>query len=288
MYTIGQFASFGHVSARRLRHYDAIGLLQPAYVDERTGYRLYTEEQLPVLLRIALLRDLGCSLTEVGRVIRARDVEAATRRALRQRQRELEEAVASDISQLRQVEEYLQSSGMERAGEVAYKSVAPVAVYAAHGVAREGEGVSATIAEVLPTLRAALDAAGAGYADPTVFWYEPIGEAGDIRVWLSWTAVGEPVAGEGYEIVHLPAIERAASLMHRGPMSEIAQSWRRLAEVVAADGEEFEGLTREVCVAWQGLPGSDWLTEIQQPVAASRRPGRASHSESVRVMTEGS
>ncbi|MDX6279505.1 MAG: hypothetical protein QOH03_576, partial [Kribbellaceae bacterium] len=30
MFTIGDFAAFGRVSARMLRHYDAIGLLRPA------------------------------------------------------------------------------------------------------------------------------------------------------------------------------------------------------------------------------------------------------------------
>jgi hypothetical protein len=33
MFTIGDFARLGRVSVRMLRHYDAIGLLRPAYVD---------------------------------------------------------------------------------------------------------------------------------------------------------------------------------------------------------------------------------------------------------------
>ncbi len=41
MLSIGHFARHGRVSVRMLRHYDAIGLLQPAYVDRVTGYRSY-------------------------------------------------------------------------------------------------------------------------------------------------------------------------------------------------------------------------------------------------------
>ncbi|WP_447946891.1 MerR family DNA-binding transcriptional regulator [Microbacterium lacticum] len=62
MYTIGEFAAFGHVSARMLRHYDAIGLLRPADVDERSGYRRYAPEQIGDLVRIvegARQRDPG-------------------------------------------------------------------------------------------------------------------------------------------------------------------------------------------------------------------------------------
>jgi hypothetical protein len=41
MLSIGDFARHGRVSVRMLRHYDAIGLLQPAYFDQVTGYRSY-------------------------------------------------------------------------------------------------------------------------------------------------------------------------------------------------------------------------------------------------------
>ena len=62
MYTIGEFAAIGRVSVRMLRHYDAIGLLPPEHVDERTGYRYYADRQLGSLLRIVGLRDVGCGL----------------------------------------------------------------------------------------------------------------------------------------------------------------------------------------------------------------------------------
>jgi DNA-binding transcriptional MerR regulator len=41
MYSIGEFARHGRVSVRMLRHYDAIGLLEPVCVDSVTGYRFY-------------------------------------------------------------------------------------------------------------------------------------------------------------------------------------------------------------------------------------------------------
>ena len=46
MFTIGDFARHGRVSARMLRHYDAIGLLRPAHTDPYSGYRYYTAAQL--------------------------------------------------------------------------------------------------------------------------------------------------------------------------------------------------------------------------------------------------
>ena len=55
MFSIGDFASHGRVSVRMLRHYDAIGLLRPAYVDPATGYRSYRAGQLGRLNRVVAL-----------------------------------------------------------------------------------------------------------------------------------------------------------------------------------------------------------------------------------------
>jgi len=79
MYTIGEFAAFGRVSVRMLRHYDAIGLLAPAFVDPQTGYRHYDDPQLVTLLRIVELRRLGCSLDDAAEVIGATDSADALR-----------------------------------------------------------------------------------------------------------------------------------------------------------------------------------------------------------------
>jgi len=37
MFAIGQFAQIAKVSVRALRHYDEVGLLRPAVVDEHIG-----------------------------------------------------------------------------------------------------------------------------------------------------------------------------------------------------------------------------------------------------------
>ena len=50
MYTIGAFSKLSHVSARMLRHYDAIGLLRPPMDGHR--YRYYDEDQLSTLIQI--------------------------------------------------------------------------------------------------------------------------------------------------------------------------------------------------------------------------------------------
>jgi len=69
MFTVGRFADLSGVSAKRLRHYDEIGLFRPAWVDPSNGYRYYVAGQLPELRRIAALRDLGVPLPRIQRIV---------------------------------------------------------------------------------------------------------------------------------------------------------------------------------------------------------------------------
>ena len=69
MYRIGEFSRIGRVTIETLRHYDAIGLLKPAQVDQFTGHRFYTANQLVLLNRILALKEVGLSLDEIGRIL---------------------------------------------------------------------------------------------------------------------------------------------------------------------------------------------------------------------------
>jgi len=80
-YQIGEFAELGGVSAKTLRFYDEIGLLRPASVDPRTGYRHYLPQQLEELASILALKNLGVSLAKL-RELTARKATVADRRSI--------------------------------------------------------------------------------------------------------------------------------------------------------------------------------------------------------------
>ena len=67
--TIGQFARASGLTAKALRHYDAVGLLQPAVVEPGTGYRRYQVGQVPAAVLIRRLRDLELPVAEVRRLL---------------------------------------------------------------------------------------------------------------------------------------------------------------------------------------------------------------------------
>lgn len=80
-YQIGEFAELSGVSAKTLRFYHEIGVLRPASVDPRTGYRWYLPQQLEDLASILALKNLGVSLAQV-RQLTAKKGSATDRRAI--------------------------------------------------------------------------------------------------------------------------------------------------------------------------------------------------------------
>lgn len=62
---IGEFSQMMQVTVKTLRHYEQKGLLLPDEVDEWTGYRYYSIEQMQTLKSIRDLQSLGFSLDEI-------------------------------------------------------------------------------------------------------------------------------------------------------------------------------------------------------------------------------
>jgi serine/threonine protein phosphatase PrpC/DNA-binding transcriptional MerR regulator len=66
--TIGEFARASRLSPKALRLYDSLGLLRPARVDEWTGYRYYSPDQLDQARLVAWLRRLDMPLAKIKEI----------------------------------------------------------------------------------------------------------------------------------------------------------------------------------------------------------------------------
>jgi DNA-binding transcriptional MerR regulator len=73
-YTVNELASLAGVSVRTLHHYDAIGLLKPAFTGGNR-YRFYGEAELLRLQQILIHRELGLTLSEIGPLLDAPDYD---------------------------------------------------------------------------------------------------------------------------------------------------------------------------------------------------------------------
>jgi DNA-binding transcriptional MerR regulator len=74
-WSIAEVARMSGVTARTLRHYDAVGLLRPSRVDPG-GRRYYGQRELLRLQRILLLRELGLGLAAIAEALAADAADA--------------------------------------------------------------------------------------------------------------------------------------------------------------------------------------------------------------------
>lgn len=69
MLRIGEFSVLSQISIYMLRHYSEIGLLIPERTDPFTGYRYYSENQLPIANKIRSLKNMGLSLSLIKEIL---------------------------------------------------------------------------------------------------------------------------------------------------------------------------------------------------------------------------
>ncbi|WP_406138991.1 MerR family transcriptional regulator [Streptomyces anulatus] len=273
MFTIGDFARYGRVSPRMLRHYDAIGLLTPDRTDPATGYRLYGAAQLARLNRIIALKDLGFTLQQVGAVLDERVGPEELRGMLRLRRAELAEAVAAASARLTRVEARLrsiESEGHMPADDVVIKTVPAVRVAELTGRAAsyQPQDIGPVIGPLYDRLLPLLEGAGLRPTGPGIARYEDAPGGGGAIVVHAGVTVSAPVGPVGdteVRVVELPPFE-AATIVHRGAMDDVLSTTHTLARWLDANGYRSTGYSREVNLECPPDQGS-WVTELQEPVA---------------------
>ncbi|UYM07570.1 MerR family transcriptional regulator [Solicola gregarius] len=268
MLSIGAFAQIGQVTHRMLRHWDRAGLLDPAYVDEFTGYRSYDPSQLDRLHRIVALRQLGLNLDDIG-VFLADGVDTERLSAmLRVRRAEVEREHAIASARLVDVERRLRLIEQESpmSVEIVEKSLPAVRLAGGTAVVSEQPEVAGVVGPLFDRI-AGVIGSECGSLETPIAQYD-VGEDG-LRIVVGYEYDGEP--RPGIEIVELPAVERAACGVHLGTMDRIAQSWQAIHAEILARGLTPNGPFRELYV--RATPPDDqsgWVTELQQPVDAAR------------------
>ncbi|WP_059005794.1 MerR family transcriptional regulator [Streptomyces specialis] len=272
MFTIGDFAWHGRVSVRMLRHYDAIGLLRPARTDPRTGYRWYEAAQLTRLNRVVALRDLGFTLQQVAVLLDEQVSAEELNGMLRLRRAELADRVAADTRRLAGVAARLRM--IEREGrmpteEVVLKNVPAVRVAELTGIAAKdtNEDIGPVIEPLYDELERRLAAAGVAPTGPALAYYEPVPDGEGVVVHAALPVAVEPDETYGFAVVDLPALESAATVVHHGPMDHIVSSLQAIARWTETNGYRSLGMAREVYLECPGEDQTDWVTELQEPVA---------------------
>jgi DNA-binding transcriptional MerR regulator len=240
---IGRFARLTELTVKALRHYAEIGLLEPARVDEATGYRYYALEQARRADAIRRLRELELPLEDVRRVL---DGEPGVLEEHRDRLAERIGALSAHVAELGRIvdgEEELvpEETQVSVRFELHIEDVAEVRLLA---VSREApqEELQAVVAQAIEDLKG-LGVTPSG--PPVCVMSAPDGD-GVSRLTIG-LPTDAPATPPGEEVV-LPAT-RALVFKHTGPRELLPRSYRLLETVVAENDLGTTGDAREVYAA---------------------------------------
>lgn len=259
MLNIGDFARFAGVSARMLRHYDALGLLVPTSVDEFTGYRRYDESLLPRAHRLVALRELGFSLEQIGSLLDG-DLPAL-QAALITRRAELAGQIEADRRRLDEVERRLRlMEGHSMELTFTRKDLPELQVSQITGHVAEQPEVGPVISGYFARLIAASNRPDAC----DVAWYSMTDDG------IEFAACGPAgVAGDGIEQATLQPAADAVVTTYDGPIDGIGEAWQAVGAHLAEQGLEPADRCREVYRTVPSDPADTdarWVIELQQPV----------------------
>jgi len=255
---------------KMLRRYHELGLLVPAAVDERSGYRGYSIAQLADAQIIRRLRFLDVPLGDVGRVLAARDpqVTAAVlgehRGRMKQRLDETERIVNDLQLLLDEPADLHQVLVHERR-----QQPEPLVTMAFRGPALE---IPPFLDQAYERIEGHIRRHGHGPVGPAGAWYgDGQGIDHDDLAMVAWMAADGPVPGDesaGIDHAELPATRLAVAL-HVGPYDDMTDAYGALGAWVTEHGRTVTGPLQELYLLGPDTTDdpSMWRTEVGWPVS---------------------
>lgn len=275
MFRIGEFSKIAQVSVSQLRYYDEIGLLQPARIDEWTGYRYYSAHQLPDLNRILALKELGLSLDQVRRMLGDEISLDEIRGMFALRKAQAEQAVREELLRLQQIEARLQQieDGVSFDNyDIIVKSSPEQPYLSLREMCASFDAARLIMLEMYRALPAIVGEKNLGYFTFIMHseTYDPE-EAVDLEMGFVLHRTSDATYtlsdGQILTVRTLPAVETMVTAVRVG-LPQVAHPCRAaLATWVETNGYEFDGDGREVFIV-PPYPGQEQETvmEIQYPI----------------------
>ncbi|MEG0319941.1 MAG: helix-turn-helix domain-containing protein, partial [Niameybacter sp.] len=103
-FSIGEVSKLHNVSVQTLRHYDKVGLLKPAYINESSKYRYYSVKHFIMLDFIKQCKAMGLTLDEIKELMdHHTSVDAILEVITKQK-----EMVTKKIEELQQIQKHIE------------------------------------------------------------------------------------------------------------------------------------------------------------------------------------
>ena len=245
MLKIGEFSRLSMTPVSTLRYYDEIGLLSPIDVDNFTGYRYYSSEQLPKLNRITALKDIGLSLAEIVQVTTRGASNNELREALKRKKVEREQALKVEKGRLLRLEAWLENLAADTTMdeyEVTIKRINPQKAVCLRRVMpsyhSEGE-LWGEICGYLGSLK------NVQYAGPAMnICHDSEYREKDVDIEVAIPVANAVPESDDIRVRDLPGHEQVASVVHKGSFDTIIKAYQFLMGWMETNGYKMAGPDR--------------------------------------------
>lgn len=266
MFRIGDFSKLSRVSVRMLRYYDENDILKPEVVDDFTGYRYYSANQIYKINTIVLLRDYGFGVLDIGKFL---DAPIDMReKMLKERQSEVEKSIAGDKQKLSRISSAIQNLYKENTTmdyKVDIKTIPSIKAISLRGIipSYSDEGI---LWEKLGRYVGKNQIAATEYCYATYYDTEHKDKDVDVEVLMEVKTLGKDYG----EIIFKETEEilRAACVLVPGEYTNISIAFEYLGKWLEETNNEMIGRMRQVPIKgpWNETNPENYLTELQCPI----------------------
>ncbi|WP_027400574.1 MerR family transcriptional regulator [Anaerovorax odorimutans] len=269
MLKIGDFSKLSRISIRMLRHYDEIGLLIPESVNDFTGYRYYSEDQLSVANRITALKNMGFSLTVIGDILSQYEDSEKLKIYLRIKQTEIKEQVDSLDEKLRLLETTLNRLGKDGINmnyNVILKELPQMYVASVRknitDYSYEGK-----LWHILMKETAHMNLKDGEPCYTLAIFHDGEFKENDVDVEVQKSVKGKYENTENVVFKTMPPVQ-IASAIHKGGYDKISEVSEAVANWVRDNGYEFDGHFFDIyhVSPHETQNPEEWVTEVCYPV----------------------
>lgn len=269
MFSIGEFSKITGLTVKTLRFYHDRGLLVPAWVDDKTGYRYYDARQTDKARIITQLRSLEFTLEQIGEMLTSYSDEADILDFLQQQRLLLEQrvrqyrTVVDSLDRIIQKEKEARTTMKNSTFDVEEKTLDALLIAGVHltGCYSEcGKGF-AKIGKALGR-----------YISGKCFLLHYDTEFKENADFEACMPVRNSKGVDGISVRELPG-GRCVTLLHKGRYEDLGRSYAKILAYIKDKGYEVVMPTREVYLKGPGMifkgNPKNYLTEIQMLVKDS-------------------
>ena len=265
---IGEFSELMQVTVKTLRHYEQKGLLVPDEVDEWTGYRYYSIDQMQQLKDIRDLQRLGFSLDEIKDLFDDGS-HTPTIRQLTEKIKETEAELKLLIARRNQLLDWRNArKEMKTMEKICIQSLPEIIVASHREVIPNYAGIGPMCVEKIgPEMqRLGCKCPPPGYC----FTIEHNKEYTPTDIDIEYCEQVEEM-GEDSAIIQfkrLPAVPKALCMKHIGPYERFYESFTEAFRYIEEQGYKAVGQHRTCHIdgAWNQEDPEKWLSVIQIPI----------------------